>query len=100
MSKNRLSVVRRVLTTLVICARLRNGYTISQIQSEVQDVTGDIYSSRTVRRDLQTLVQLGLVEVIKKPGAHAKYRMTRSPRAQLPSPFGRLFLPESTASND
>ncbi len=54
--------LRRVLTLIGQLSLNRFGHSLSEIRSQLNEATGISFCERTVKRDLQLLEELGLVE--------------------------------------
>ena len=54
----------RVLLIAELLAPLRHGATIGELMSDVSDTLGVRFCERTIRRDLEALESLGVVELV------------------------------------
>ena len=56
-------LIRRALVTVDVMAPCRRGKTASQWRRLVNERMGESYCTRTIRRDLLAMAEIGLVEV-------------------------------------
>ena len=78
----RLRQLRRTLLIIELLAPLRYGATVPEIAADVRDRIGIDYCDRTIRRDLESLEEIGLVEHVPAVSGRAAPAMERRARWQ------------------
>jgi hypothetical protein len=65
-------IVMRILSIVDVMAPRRRGMTCDEITAEVNESTGESFSSRTIMRDLRTMHLLGFMSRIKSNNSQGR----------------------------